>query len=86
MGYEPWSKNSLNSERKRVGVKVFEHGSVDVVRARGSVSGVFINSETELECGDRKVAGERVFGVERDRVSFGVGFEIEKIGIIICVS
>ena len=72
---------------KTVGMKVFQHGSVDVVRARGGVSEVFMVSGTELECGDRKVVGERVvFEVERDRVSFGVGFEIEKVGIIICVS
>jgi len=69
---------------KRVGVKVFEHGGVYVVRARRGVSEVFIDSGTEFEWGDRKVVEERsVFGVKGDTVGFGLGFKVEEMIIVI---
>jgi len=59
---------------------VLEHGGVYVVRAGRGVSEVFIDSGTELEWEDRKVVGERtVFGVEGDRVGFGLEFKVEEM-------
>ena len=41
-------------------------------------------SGTEFELGDRKVVGERsVFGVEEDRVGFGLGFKVDGMVIVI---
>jgi len=63
---------------------VLEHGSVYVVRARRGVSEALMNSGTEFEWGDRKVVGERsVFGVEGDRVGFGLGFKVDEMAIVI---
>ena len=69
---------------KRVRVKKLELRRVYVVNARGGVSEVFTDSGTKFEWGDKKVVEERgVFRVERDRVSFGLGFEIEETVIVI---
>jgi len=63
---------------------VLEHGGVYVVSARRGISEVCMDSGTEFEWGDRKVVGERsVFGVERDRVGFGLGFKVEEMVIVI---
>jgi len=43
-----------------------------------------MDSGTEFEWEDRKVLGERsVFGAERDRVGFGLGFKVEEMVIVI---
>ena len=59
---------------------MLEHGGVYVVRTRRGVSEVCMDSGTEFEWGDRKVVGERrVFGVEGDRMSFGLEFQVEEM-------